>query len=74
MVQSGNISGRGNVARRSRSHIEDLLDEALMETFPASDPVAIVFEEVELAASQHTDERASHDKQDTKPSGTDRRH
>lgn len=73
MVQSGNISGSGNAARRSRAHIEDLLDEALNETFPASDPVAIVFEEVELAASRSPDEHAPGNKQD-QSSGTDRRH
>ena len=29
------------VASSARSHIEDLLDEALEETFPASDSVAV---------------------------------
>jgi hypothetical protein len=31
----------GNVAPLVRSHLEDLLDEGLEETFPASDPVAV---------------------------------
>jgi hypothetical protein len=28
-----------------RAHIEDMLDEALRQTFPASDPVAIAIEQ-----------------------------
>jgi len=27
--------------RKARDHVEDLLDEALAQTFPASDPIAV---------------------------------
>ena len=27
--------------RKSSDHVEDLLDEALVQTFPASDPIAV---------------------------------
>jgi hypothetical protein len=33
--------GEDGEARRIRQHTEDLLDEALKETFPASDPTSI---------------------------------
>jgi hypothetical protein len=33
-------------------HLDALLDEALEETFPASDPVAIEVEKVELSQSE----------------------
>ena len=36
-----NDSEAGEAARRRRQHIEDLLDSALEETFPASDPPSI---------------------------------
>lgn len=32
-------------ARPERRHMDDLLDEGLEQTFPASDPVAVHFEE-----------------------------
>ena len=35
-------------------HLDALLDEALEETFPASDPVAIEIEKVELSRSEKT--------------------
>jgi hypothetical protein len=62
MVRSGHIARSGNAVRRSWSHLDNLLDEALMETFPASDPVAIDVENVELTASRHSDKRAPHKK------------
>jgi hypothetical protein len=31
----------GKAGGPSQSHIQDLLDEALIETFPASDPIAV---------------------------------
>jgi hypothetical protein len=31
-------------ARSDRRHLEDLLDQALADSFPASDPIAINFE------------------------------
>lgn len=73
MIQSGSIGESGNAARRPRLHIEELLDEALMETFPASDPVSIFFEGVELTAPRSPDEHAPRSKQD-QSSGTDRGH
>jgi hypothetical protein len=38
----------------ARSHVESLLDEALAETFPASDPVAIVCEDRPAAEAEPT--------------------
>jgi hypothetical protein len=35
---------RRAAARSDRDHIEELLDQALADSFPASDPVAINFE------------------------------
>jgi hypothetical protein len=36
-------------ARSKAAHLDELLDEALEETFPASDPIAISFEEREVS-------------------------
>ena len=58
MVREPRIDGNGSARRRSASHVEDLLDEALMETFPASDPVAICIDQVELVEPQRSNERA----------------
>jgi hypothetical protein len=35
---------RPAVARSGREHLEKLLDQALADSFPASDPVAVNFE------------------------------
>lgn len=35
---------RPAVARSDRDHLEKLLDQALADSFPASDPVAVNFE------------------------------
>ncbi len=36
-----NDEGATDAARKVRQHVEDLLDQALEETFPASDPPSI---------------------------------
>ena len=59
---------------RSRAHLEDLLDQALMETFPASDPVAIEFEEVKLTVQPSTDQQASGKKRIARSPESNRRH
>jgi hypothetical protein len=41
---------RSRVSTPSRAHIEELLDEALEQTFPASDPVAIAIEKADTGA------------------------
>lgn len=56
MVQSRQDNDDFN---RSRAHLENLLDQALMETFPASDPVAIEFEEVKLTVQPSIDQQPS---------------
>lgn len=38
---------------RSGAHIDNLLDEALKETFPPSDPIAIAVEEVRVTHTRH---------------------
>ena len=44
-----NTKHRALAADRSRaSHIDNLLDEALKQTFPASDPIAIAVEAVHV--------------------------
>lgn len=43
-----------NAPSPSSSHVEALLDDALADTFPASDPVAIVCEDRAAAASDPT--------------------
>lgn len=45
MGKGKDAEGQAGGARLSRSHVEELLDEALAETFPASDPVAIQHED-----------------------------
>ena len=50
-----NESRRDNAARSSRSHIDDLLDEALTETFPASDPIAVYSREEKSTSTQNSD-------------------
>lgn len=44
--------------RAGLDHIDDLLDEALRETFPASDPVAICFEDRRRSDADGTAPRA----------------
>lgn len=63
MVRKTGIRGTSDAPRRSASHIEDMLDEALMETFPASDPVAICIDQVEWIEPRRSDERAQHKRQ-----------
>jgi len=58
MVRKAGIGGISDASRRLASHIDDLLDEALMETFPASDPVAICVDQVEWIEPRRSDERA----------------
>lgn len=42
------------------AHLNELLDEALKETFPASDPVAIDIEiEIEIESPKHDDDNHS---------------
>jgi hypothetical protein len=41
-------------SRAAKAHIDELLDEALEQTFPASDPVAIDIEEHQTAGSELT--------------------
>jgi len=41
---------------RLASHVEDLIDEGLLETFPASDPVAIYPDQVEWVEPRRSDE------------------
>jgi hypothetical protein len=36
--------GRPVTVRRDRDHLEKLLDQALADSFPASDPIAVNFE------------------------------
>lgn len=33
--------GEGDRAKRARRHLEEVLDDALRNTFPASDPISI---------------------------------
>lgn len=40
---SANRKGERPLARWDRDHLEQLLDQALADSFPASDPVAIDF-------------------------------
>jgi len=47
MNKKGSPAPAANTARAA--HIDNLLDEALKQTFPASDPIAIAVEEVQLA-------------------------
>lgn len=59
---------------RVRLHQEALLDEALMQTFPASDPVAIEIDEGPLVAPQSADQQSPHEAHIAQPSETNRRH
>ena len=43
----------------AREHLEELLDEALMATFPASDPVALGLELLEVV-ERRLDRRVAH--------------
>ncbi|MBW8785469.1 MAG: hypothetical protein JF593_12675 [Novosphingobium sp.] len=43
--------------QRSREHTEELLDEALKETFPASDPPAVSRPEDPAPARNETDQQ-----------------
>jgi hypothetical protein len=43
----------------SEDHVERLLDQALEETFPASDPIAVSGEDAGIAPAQVGDEDAS---------------
>jgi hypothetical protein len=56
---------RAASGQASRSHVESLLDQALAETFPASDPVAIVCEDRRAAKP----ERAGQAAEEGEPSG-----
>jgi hypothetical protein len=67
MVRKTGIGWTSDAPRRWASHIEDMLDEALMETFPASDPVAICIDQIELIEPRHSDERAPHKRQIAPP-------
>jgi hypothetical protein len=49
-----NQSKRDDVAGPLQSHTEDLLDEALTETFPASDPIAVHSAEDKSASTKNT--------------------
>ncbi len=49
----------GKAVRPSQSHIQDLLDEALTETFPASDPIAVFSAEKKWTSTQISDEKAA---------------
>ncbi len=49
------VTSRHRVAETLTAHLNELLDEALKETFPASDPIAI---DVELPRRQDSDEAA----------------
>ncbi len=53
--------------RVARSHLDALLDEALQETFPASDPIAVI---IELNMPGHeTDSRAKRRAAQAQPHG-----
>ena len=39
------LSKSSRLSKPSTTHIEELLDEALRQTFPASDPIAITIEQ-----------------------------
>ena len=71
MVQSRQDNDDFN---RSRAHLENLLDQALMETFPASDPVAIEFEEVKLTVQPSIDQQPSGKKRIARSPESNRRH
>lgn len=45
MADDKDRTERAARSRPARIHIEALLDEALVQTFPASDPIAIAFDE-----------------------------
>lgn len=45
-VGESNTSGGADEAREKAEHVEDLLDGALAETFPASDPISIAMDAV----------------------------
>ncbi len=42
----------GSAVRPSQSHVQDLLDEALTETFPASDAIAVDSAEKKQTSTQ----------------------
>jgi hypothetical protein len=54
MLMSANTKGdRPAAVRGNRDHLEELLDQALADSFPASDPIAIDFEDA-FAIAQDT--------------------
>jgi hypothetical protein len=53
MAQRSKHHGEEAQALRSRERIDALLDEALMETFPASDPTAIGSGVAAIKKEQH---------------------
>jgi len=55
------------------SHIEDLLDEGLEETFPASDSVAVDWIEDKLKAAQHNDALVRRNGRTSRKRGAERR-
>ncbi len=46
----------GKDVRLSQSHIQDLLDEAFTESFPASDPIAVDSAEKKWTSTQISDD------------------
>jgi hypothetical protein len=55
MIRNEEVDRAGSAARRLASHVEDLLDEALMETFPASDPISICVDQGEGSEPPRSD-------------------
>jgi hypothetical protein len=56
-----------------KQHVEDLLDEALEESFPASDPVAIDFERSRDSGGERGMRTTPPPKRPRKPKGRPRR-
>lgn len=43
----------GDSSRSEKEHVDQVLDEALIETFPASDPIAVSVTSVPYNAKRH---------------------